>query len=136
MFFYFRVSFSLNFDWQSRAFFVTKWTPTIVNSSFIGHALLDAYSYTGEEAALNMTLPIKNFLLYDLYRTVEGNTFCFSYTPKDKTAVHNANLLGSSFLIRLYGITGDPELREAALDSLHTASNTRERTDHGIMVLC
>jgi hypothetical protein len=30
-----------NFDWQSRAFYVPKYTPTIVNSSLIGHALLD-----------------------------------------------------------------------------------------------
>jgi rhamnogalacturonyl hydrolase YesR len=107
-----------NFDWQSRAFFVPKFTPTIVNSSFIGHALLDTYEYTGEQKALEMAISIKEFLLNDLHRKVEGETFCFSYTPIDHTAVHNANLLGASLLIRLHKITGEPELRDAALSSL------------------
>lgn len=107
-----------NFDWQSRAFFISKYTPTVVNSSFIGHALLDAWEIVGEQRALVMAVSIKDFLLQDLHRTVEGDTFCFSYTPIDRTAVHNANLLGASLLIRLYEIIGDAELREAALASL------------------
>jgi len=107
-----------NFDWQSRAFFIPKHTPTVVNSSFIGHALLDTWKSTGEQRALDMAVSIKDFLLQDLYRKVEGDTFCFSYTPIDHTAVHNANLLGASLLIRLYSVTGETKLREAALASL------------------
>jgi hypothetical protein len=107
-----------NFDWQSRAFFVPKYTPTIVNSSLIGHALLDTYEVTGASRALAMATPIKEFLLRDLHRAPEGDTFCFSYTPIDKTAVHNANLLGASLLIRLYGYCKDEELKETALGSL------------------
>jgi hypothetical protein len=107
-----------NFDWQSRAFFIPKYTPTIVNSSFIGHALLDTYEYTHEQKALEMAVSIKEFILNDLHRTTDGDSFCFSYTPIDKTAVHNANLLGASLLIRLYDVTGEPELRNAALESL------------------
>jgi hypothetical protein len=107
-----------NFDWQSKAFFVPKYTPTIVNSAFIGHALLDAYETTGIQSALNLAVPIKEFLLKDLHRSREGETFCFSYTPLDQTAVHNANLLGASLLIRLYSLTGEMALRDAALASL------------------
>lgn len=107
-----------NFDWQSRAFFIPKHTPTVVNSSFIGHALLDTWESTGEQRALDMAVSIKDFLLQDLYRKVEGDTFCFSYTPIDHTAVHNANLLGASLLIRLSQFTGEECLREAALASL------------------
>jgi rhamnogalacturonyl hydrolase YesR len=107
-----------NFDWQNRAFFIPKFTPTIVNSAFIGHALLDAYETTGIQSALNLAVPIKEFLLKDLHRSREGETFCFSYTPLDQTAVHNANLLGASLLIRLYSLTGEMALRDAALASL------------------
>jgi len=107
-----------NFDWQSRAFYVPKYTPTIVNSGFIGHALLDAYEYLNDQLYLDMAVPIKDFLLKDLNRISDGDTFCFSYTPIDKTAVHNANLLGASLLIRLHGLTGVEELRDAALSSL------------------
>jgi rhamnogalacturonyl hydrolase YesR len=107
-----------NFDWQSRTFFIPKHTPTIVNSSFIGHALLDTWQVTGDHRALDMAVSIKDFLLHDLYRKVEGDTFCFSYTPIDHTAVHNANLLGASLLIRLFEVTGEEHLKEAALASL------------------
>jgi len=111
-------SWGYNFDWQSRAFFVPKYTPTIVNSGFIGHALLDTYAFTGMQLALDMAIPIKDFLLKDLHRIPDGNTFCFSYTPIDMTAVHNANLLGASLLIRLFKITGEKILRDTALESL------------------
>jgi hypothetical protein len=116
-----------NFDWQSRAFFVPKCTPTIVNSGFIGHALLDAYEYTGDQQALDLAIPIKDFLLNDLHRTRDGETFCFSYTPIDQTAVHNANLLGASLLIRLFKVTGETILRDTALESLgYTMKDQRE----------
>lgn len=76
-----------NFDWQSRAFFVPKYTPTIVNSSFIGHALIDSYLHTGKKAALAMAISIKDFILNNLNRREENGTICFSYTPIDHTAV-------------------------------------------------
>jgi len=107
-----------NFDWQSRAFYIPKYTPTIVNSSFIGHALLDTYQYTGLEKALEMAVSIKDFILNDLNRLKEDGALCFSYTPLDHTAVHNANLLGASLLIRLYKYTGDSVLKETALAGL------------------
>ena len=107
-----------NFDWQSRAFFVPKGTPTVVNSSFIGHALLDAYEYTGNEKALKMAVPIKDFILNDLNRIGEDGAVCFSYTPLDQYFVHNANLLGASLLIRVFKHTGERELKDAALTSL------------------
>jgi len=107
-----------NFDWQSRAFYVPKYTPTIVNSSFIGHALIDAYLYTGNEKALKMALPIRDFILKDLNRKEENSTICFSYTPLDNAAVHNANLLGASLLIRLYKYVRDENLKDTALASL------------------
>jgi hypothetical protein len=112
-----------NFDWQSRAFYVPKYTPTIVNSSFIGHALLDTYLHTGNEKALAMAMPIKDFILKDLNRAEEKGTFCFSYTPLDRTAVHNANLLGASLLIRLYRYAPDEHLKNTALSSLAYTMN-------------
>jgi len=124
---YFGNCWGYNFDWQSRAFFLPKHTPTIVNSSFIGHALLDTYKYTGHERALEMALSIKDFILNDLNRLEEGNKICFSYTPVDHYFVHNANLLGASILIRLYKYTGESVLKDAALASLgYTMKHQRE----------
>src|SRR5690606_10718810 len=36
-----------NFDWQARAFFQPKHTPTVVATTFIAYALMDAYELTG-----------------------------------------------------------------------------------------
>lgn len=107
-----------NFDWQSRTVFRPKGTPTIVNTAFIGHALLDCHELTGNARALDLALPIKDFILKDLRRTSLADTFCFSYTPIDAEVVHNANLLGASILIRLAKYCGEPGLTEAALASL------------------
>ncbi|MFC1652796.1 delta-aminolevulinic acid dehydratase [Planctomycetota bacterium] len=107
-----------NFDWQSRTFYRPKGTPTVVNTSFVGHALLDCHKLTGKQQALDLALPIKDFLMKDLHRTVVGHTFCFSYTPLDTSIVHNANLLGASLLARLASYAGDSHLIDTMLGSL------------------
>lgn len=118
-----------NFDWQNRAFFVPKGTPTIVNSAFVGHALLDTWELTGKEQALELALPIQDFILRDLRRHQEPDSLCFSYTPLDRYFVHNANMLGASLLIRLFGHTGEEECRETALASLTYSMNHQH--EHG-----
>jgi rhamnogalacturonyl hydrolase YesR len=97
---------------------VPKYTPTIVNSSFIGHALLDTYHITGEEKALSMALSIRDFIIKDLNREEHGGMLCFSYTPLDRYFVHNANLLGASLLVRLASLINDHGIRDIALSSL------------------
>lgn len=108
-----------NFDWQSRTCFRPKGAPTIVNTAFIGHALLDCYEYSGLQRALDMAVPIKDFILNDLRRTRQGETFCFSYTPVDTDIVHNANMLGASVLLRLFRHCGDAACEDAGLASLN-----------------
>ena len=122
-------SWGYNFDWQNRVMLVPKNTPTIVNTSFIGHALLDCYEYTGNQTALDMANSIRNFILKDLNRKVEGDVFCFSYTPIDNNYVHNANMLGASILIRLKKYCQDGRLEDAAMSSL--AYSMRHQRDDG-----
>lgn len=117
-----------HFDWQSRAFFVPKFTPTVVNSSFIGHALLDAWKFTGLERARELAFPVGSFIMDCLNRLEESGTICFSYTPIDHYFVHNANLLGASFLIRLYRETGEKEMKYTALAAL-AYSMKHQRSD-------
>ena len=112
-----------NFDWQSRTFLRSKGTPTVVNSSFIGHALLDCYELSGRQRALDMAASIKDFVLNDLHRTKQGDTFCFSYTPVDTSIVHNANMLGASILIRLNKYCQDDKMAEVAMTSLAYSMN-------------
>jgi len=107
-----------NFDWQNTKMWTPKYTPTIVNTAFIGHALLDTYRFCGIDRALDMAVQTKDFICSNLARHEEGDRLCFSYTPLDRTYVHNANLLGASLLIRLYRICEDRVLEELALASL------------------
>lgn len=108
-----------NFDWQARAFFQPKYTPTVVASTFIGYALLDAYEILRDGKLLKTARSICDFILKDLNRTYDdkGN-FAFSYSPLDNTQVFNASLLGSRMLSRVYGYTGEKELIEEAKKSV------------------
>lgn len=108
-----------NFDWQARAFFQPKFTPTVVATSFVGAALLDAYEITGEKRLLDAARSACDFIMKDLHKThdAEGD-YCYSYSPLDKTVVFNASLLGSRLLSRVYKITGETALRDAARHSV------------------
>ena len=109
-----------NFDWQARAFFQPKNTPTVVASTFIANALLDAYEITKEEELVKIARSTCDFILKDLNRTYDDkNDFAFSYSPLDKSVVFNASLLGSRLLSRVYSITKEKELVEAAKNSVN-----------------
>lgn len=122
-------SWGYNFDWQARAFFQPKYTPTVVATTFIGCALLDAYELTGEKKLLDHARGACEFILNDLNRTYDKDgDFAFSYSPLDKSVVFNASLLGSRLLSRVYSITGEVVLSENAAKSVrycckHQADN-------------
>lgn len=108
-----------NFDWQARAFFQPKGTPTVVASTFIANALLDAYEITGDSHLLKTARSTCDFILKDLNRTPgDKNNFAFSYSPLDKSVVFNASLLGSRLLSRVYHYTKEKELVDAAKRSV------------------
>lgn len=108
-----------NFDWQARAFFQPKGTPTIVATSFVANALLDAYEVLKDETLLNEVRSSCDFILKDLNRTHNDNgDFCFSYSPLDKTQVFNASVLGSRLLARVYSYTQEEELKDSAKRSI------------------
>lgn len=100
-----------NFDWESRAFFKKKNSPTIVATTFAANALLDAYDATKNKSYLDAAIDSKHFILNDLKRTVNKNgDFAFSYSPTDDTVVFNASLLGARLLSRIYTYTNEPSL--------------------------
>lgn len=108
-----------NFDWQARAFFQPKNTPTVVASVFIGNAFLDAYEITGDRQLLETARSTCDFILKDLNRTYDENgNFCFSYSPLDKSVVFNASLLGSRLLSRVYSFTGEQFMIQEAKKSV------------------
>ncbi|MFI5185140.1 MAG: hypothetical protein ACHQF0_00280 [Chitinophagales bacterium] len=108
-----------NFDWQSRAFFQPKFTPTVVATTFAANALIDAYEVTNDTVYLDAAIHSKEFILNDLNRTYSGGgKFAFSYSPQDHTSVFNASLLGARLLSRIYSYTNDHELKELAKNAV------------------
>lgn len=90
------------FDWRSRVL-IPRNTPTVVNSAIIGDAYWLKYRHHGDEEALSQCENICQFIVSGLNRSgyKDDGCFCFSYTPIDKFQVHNANLFGAEFLIRI-----------------------------------
>src|SRR5690554_7826087 len=77
-----------NFDWQSRAFFLPINTPTVVATSFVVEALLNAYEITKNETYYKTAISSAEFIKNDLNRIEkEDGLFMFSYSPLDSRAV-------------------------------------------------
>ncbi|WP_343486907.1 delta-aminolevulinic acid dehydratase [Allomuricauda sp. d1] len=88
-----------NFDWQARAFYQPKWTPTVVATSFVVEALFMAYERLGKEIYKKTALTSAEFVLKDLNKTYnDSGDYTLSYSPLDKTQVFNAGLLGAKLL--------------------------------------
>lgn len=115
------------FDWQARAFFQPADMPTVVATSFVTDALLDAWEITRLEKYKEVAVSAADFVLKDLNRTYdkEGN-FSFSYSPLDHTQVFNASLLGAKLLSRVYSYTKVTLLKEEAYKAVRFACNYQQ----------
>lgn len=100
-----------HFDYQSRTFYLPKGTPTIVWTSLIGHAFLDAFEHFGEERYLKIAASACEHITRDLQTQSDGEGSCISYIPGQNVQVHNANTLGASLLARTWLHTGTESLR-------------------------
>jgi hypothetical protein len=105
-----RTSWGYNFDWQSRAFFAPRGTPTIVPTAFAAQALLEGFALFHDEIYLETAREICVFITEDLNRIGEtGSEVCFSYTPLDKSVIFNASLLAGECLASVGAISGNDE---------------------------
>lgn len=100
-----------NFDWQGRAFFAPRGTPTIVPTAFAVRALVEAARVFGDEKYLHAARGACDFILHDLKRSEErAGEICFSYTPLDETRVFNASLLAGEVLASVGRLTNEESL--------------------------
>ncbi len=106
-----------NFDWQSRAFFLPKYTPTIVATTFIANSFIEAAQVFGDDEFLKIGISAAGFVAGDLNRSNLDDSICFSYSPKDKSCVHNANMLGAAFLAKVSNLADNDEYMELAYRS-------------------
>jgi hypothetical protein len=116
-----------NFDWQGRAFYAPKGTPTVVPTAFAVRALVEAtkaLDTPGEEGTvsegvwryLTAATAACRFILERLNRSDETeDEVCFSYTPLDRTRVFNASLLAGEALAAAGAVTGPKAWPDYAL---------------------
>ncbi len=108
-----------NFDWQGRAFYAPKNTPTIVPTAFAARAFIEAARAFDDEEYLNVARSACEFILHDLRRSEEvgegmNAEICWSYSPLDETRVFNASLLAAETLASVAALTNEESLRELA----------------------
>lgn len=112
-----------NFAWQSRAFYLPKWTPTVVATAFAVDGLLAAYRLTDDHRYLDACVSSQHFALRDLNKIETPTGVGFSYSPLDSRLVYNATLLGARYLSAISEATGDQALLKIAKLSVES---TRE----------
>ena len=104
-----------NFDWQGRAFFAPRGTPTLVPTAFAARALVEASESLDEKEYRQFARSICDFILNDLNRSDETtDEVCFSYSPLDQTRVFNASLLAGETLATVGKLANEPGLCEWA----------------------
>ena len=123
---YHGASWGNHFDYQSRTFYLPKGTPTVVWTSLIGHAFVDAYEHFKNDQYLEIAVGACEHILRDLDVFPDGEGVCISYVPGQNSQVHNANTLAASLLARTYRITLKDSYRELAEKSIrYTAQHQR-----------
>lgn len=107
-----------HFDYQARTFYLPKGVPTVVWTSLIGHAFLDAWHHFSKEEYLRVAVSACEHICHDLQSYPDGESVCITYIPQKDTRVHNANALGASLLARTYAATGTEAYYELAYRAL------------------
>lgn len=103
------------FDYQSRGSYFPQGLPTVVWTSFIGYAFVDAYELLSDPTYLDVARSACEFILRDLgKRQMTDESLCITYVPHEQLDIHNANMLAASLLARVYQHTHEPELNELA----------------------
>ena len=116
------------FPWQTRTVLVPRGAPNLVTTCFAANALLDAYELRDDARCLTAATSAASYLTNELY-CAEDTLIGFRYpTPLSPPTIHNANLLASALLCRVYRHTGDRTLLDVALRvARHSAS--RQQAD-------
>jgi hypothetical protein len=95
------MSWGYPFDWRSYVF-IPEGTPSGVVTSVVGDAFWRLYNYTEDIEYLHICKKICYFFIKGLnIDCIDTEKICFSYTPLDRTHIHNANLFVADFLFKI-----------------------------------
>lgn len=118
-----------HFTFSTRSGTIPRLTPTIVWSSLIGLAFLEAYEVLGNRRYLDVAASTAQWVK-SLPREETSRGTCLSYVPATQSSIHNSNMLGAALLARVAAYTKDHEAIELARNAM-TYSCTRQNPDGG-----
>ena len=113
---YQEASWGNHFDFSTRSGRIPAYESTIVWSSLIAHAFLEAYEQTGQSDLLETAASISRWIL-QLPREKTERGSCLSYVAYAQSSIHNSNLLGAGVLARTAKHTGTAEFLDVARDA-------------------
>jgi rhamnogalacturonyl hydrolase YesR len=116
-----------HFEFVSRSGTLPRDVPTIVWSSLLGQAFLDAYELLEDEKHLEVARSIAGWIM-KLPRLATDSGDCLSYVMFAQNSVHNSNMLGAAMLARTGALDQDDEMLAVARSAM-TYSVTRQEED-------
>ena len=106
-----------DFSFSSRGGKIPKGEPTIVWSSLIGQAFLEAHEVLGDATYLEVATSICDWIL-NLPKEETETGSCLSYVAYKQISIHNSNMLGAALLARVSRLTDQPQYRELAREAM------------------
>jgi len=103
-----------NFDWDARYAKIDAYVPTVVATGIITNSLYEYYRIFNDKRIIEILDSAALFIIKDLNRTYENNTFCFSYSPLDTQKVYNATMKAARLLAQAYSLTGKKQYIDEA----------------------
>lgn len=116
-----------HFSFSTRGGTIPPLAPTIVWSSLIGHAFVEAYEVLGDTQYLEVASSICDWIML-LPREKTKTGACLSYVSYFQSSIHNSNMLGGSLLARVGKLTGQSGALETAKESM-LYSCSRQKAD-------
>ncbi|MHA1382075.1 MAG: hypothetical protein ACTSRG_27195 [Candidatus Helarchaeota archaeon] len=105
------------FPFSGRGVRLKTMEPTIVWTSLIGQAFLDAYDILQDNKYLEIASNICDWIIL-LPRESTESGFCLSYVKYKQCSVHNSNMLGAAMLARTAKLIKNKEYLKVAEDAM------------------
>ena len=106
-----------HFSFTTRAGTIPKGMPTIVWSSLIGFAFVEAYEVLGHQKYLDVAASTAEWVK-SLPRELTSQGLCLSYVPSTQSSIHNSNMLGAALLARVSAHTGDKTAADLSREAM------------------
>jgi hypothetical protein len=116
-----------HFAFSTRGGTIPAQEPTVVWSSLIAQAFLEAHAVLRQDKYLDVAASVGDWVLA-LPRETTGTGACLSYVAFKQMSIHNSNMLGAALLAQVGELTGNRAALAVAREAM-TYSCTRQNAD-------